>query len=289
MGFHVNSTGLAGKTCLVTGAGRGIGKAICLEFARQRANVAICARTRPEVERIVDEVNEIRNGAGMAFNLDVSDFGLVSEMVSKVIGRFGKIDVLINNAGVQGPIGLFWMNDLLDWKRAIEINLYGTANCCKAVIPHMIDARNGKIIIISGSGEGAFPRFSAYSCSKSALVRLTETLASELQEYNIQVNALAPARSDTRFLDEVIEAGAEAGEYLQKAIAQRDSGGTSPDKAARLACFLASEESNGLTGRLLSATWDDYQQLDVEGVVQSSLYQMRRIDGIRYVERGSKT
>ena len=283
--ISVNRKSLVNRTCLVTGAGRGIGRAISLEFARCGANVAVCARTRSEIEHVGVEIEDVRRGSSMTFNVDTSDFNLVSDMVSKVIERFGRIDVLVNNAGVQGPIGQFWTNDLQDWKRTVEINLYGTVHCCKAVIPHMIEARRGKIIILSGSGEGAFPRFSAYSCSKSALVRLTENLAAELQEFNIQVNALAPGAVNTKFLDEVIGAGDDAGGYLEKALAQRASGGTSPDKAAELACFLASDESNGLTGRLLSATWDDWRHFDVGSIARSSLYQMKRIDGIRYVHK----
>jgi NAD(P)-dependent dehydrogenase (short-subunit alcohol dehydrogenase family) len=221
----------------------------------------------------------------MVFKVDVSDFVQVSEMVSKMIDHFGRIDVLVNNAAVQGPIGPLWKNDLQDWKRVIEINLLGTVHCCKAVIPYMIAARKGKVVNVAGSGEGAFPRFSSYSCSKSAVVRLTETLAAELSEYNISVNALAPGAVNTRFLDQVLRAGAEAGEYHEKAIKQRDSGGSSPEKAAQLASFLASNDSDGLTGRLFSAKWDDWRGLDVEKVTKSSLYQMRRIDGVRYLEQ----
>jgi NAD(P)-dependent dehydrogenase (short-subunit alcohol dehydrogenase family) len=178
-----------------------------------------------------------------------------------------------------------WENDLQDWRRTIEINLLGTVHCSRAVIPYMTAARKGKIVNLSGSGEGAFPRFSAYSCSKSAVVRLTETLAAELAEYNIQVNALAPGAVNTRFLDQVLAAGTEAGDYLQKAIKQRNTGGSDPAKATELAAFLASDDSAGLTGRLFSAVWDDWRELDVEKVQNSSLYQMRRIDGVRYIER----
>jgi 3-oxoacyl-[acyl-carrier protein] reductase len=275
---------LARKTCLVTGAGRGIGKAIALALARRGANVALCSRTLAEVERVGVEIEKIRAGSSMTFRADISDLNTVSDMVSKVLERFGSLDVLVNNAGVQGPIGQIWKNDLQEWKRTVEINLFGTVNCCISVVPAMIEARNGKIIIISGSGEGAFPRFSAYSCSKSALVRLTENLAAELREFNIQVNALAPGAVNTRFLEQVIEAGSEAGQYLQRAIALRKSGGGSAEKAADLACFLASDASNGLTGRLLSATWDDWHQLDIGKIDGSSLYQMRRIDGVRYIQ-----
>ena len=273
------------KVCLVTGAGRGIGKAISLEFAKKGADLVLCSRTMSEVEDVASEIAQIRGRSPEAFKVDVSDFTQVSDMVSKTIGHFGRIDVLVNNAAVQGPIGVLWKNELREWKRAVEINLFGVVHCCKAVIPHMIVARKGKIVNLSGSGEGAFPRFSSYSCSKSAVVRLTESLAAELAEYNIQVNALAPGAVNTKFLDQVLEAGTEAGDYFEKALKQRAQGGNSPDRAAHLAAFLASDESTGLTGRLFSAKWDDWSNLDVEKVASSSLYQMRRIDGVRYFER----
>jgi 3-oxoacyl-[acyl-carrier protein] reductase len=276
---------LANKVCLVTGAGRGIGKVISLEFARKGANLALCSRNTSEVEGVASEVAQVSGDSPKVFKTDVSEFAQVSGMVSKIIDHFGKLDVLVNNAAVQGPIGLLWKNDVQDWRKTIEINLIGTMHCCKAVIPCMIAARRGKIVNLSGSGEGAFPCFSAYSCSKSGVVRLTETLAAELVEYNIQVNALAPGATNTRFLEQVLNAGTEAGEYLQKAFKQRDSGGNNPEKAAQLATFLASDDSSGLTGRLFSATWDDWRELDPGKMVNSSLYQMRRIDGARYLER----
>jgi NAD(P)-dependent dehydrogenase (short-subunit alcohol dehydrogenase family) len=109
-------------------------------------------------------------------------------------------------------------------------------------------------------------------------------LAVELAEYNIQVNALAPGGVNTRFLDQVLEVGADAGKYYEKALKQRESGGISPDKAANLALFLATNDAPELTGRLFSATWDDWTKLNLESVANSSLYQMRRIDGVRYHE-----
>ena len=279
---------LENKVCLVTGAGRGIGRVISLEFAKHGARLALCSRTTSEVEGVASEVAQVCGDSPEVFKTDVSEFAEVSGMVSKITHHFGRVDVLVNNAAVQGPIGPLWKNDVQDWRETIEINLLGTMHCCKAVIPYMIAAQMGKIVNLSGSGEGPFPRFSAYSCSKSGVVRLTETLAAELAEHNIQVNALAPGAVNTRFLDQVLNAGAEAGVYLQKAIKQRDGGGNSPERATKLAVFLASDDSTGITGRLFSANWDDWRELDPNKIATSSLYQMRRIDGVRYIEREDK-
>ena len=274
---------LEGKVCMITGAGRGIGEAIALTFASHGAALVLCSRSPTEVEAVAAETRAA-GSPSLSLRVDVSDFVQVSKMVSEAISRFGRVDVLVNNAGVYGPIGPFWKNDLNEWEKTIAINLFGAVHCTRAVVPHMIESRKGKIVNIAGGGEGAFPRFSSYACSKSAIVRLTETLAEELKEYNIQVNAIAPGGVNTGLLDQVLAAGEEAGPYYDRAKGQKASGGVPPERTARLAAFLASDTSNGLTGRLLSAVWDDWEKLDVQRVTNSSLYQVRRIDGVRFLE-----
>jgi len=271
------------KICLITGAGRGIGEAIALTFACHGATLVLCSRTLEEVERVAAQTRAA-GSVTMTFRVDVSDFQQVSNMVRETISRLGKIDALVNNAGIYGPIGPIWKNDVLHWKKTVEINLFGAMHCIRAVVPHMIEARRGKIINVAGGGEGAFPRFSAYACSKSAIIRLTETLSEELGEYNIQVNAIAPGAVNTRLLDQVLAAGEEAGIYYEKAKKQKASGGVPPERTAELAVFLASDASKNLTGRLLSAVWNDWEKLDIERVANSSLYQFRRINGVRFLE-----
>lgn len=274
---------LEGKVCLITGAGRGIGETIALTFANQGGTLVLCSRTIEELEKLAAQT-EAAGSLTMAFQVDVSDFDQVSDMVRRTVSRFGRIDVLVNNAGVYGPIGEIWKNDLTDWRKAVATNLFGSVHCIQAVVPHMIRSRRGRIVNVAGGGEGAFPRFSAYACSKSAVVRLTETLAEELKAYNIQINAIAPGPVNTRLLDQVLAAGEDAGAYYERAKKQKASGGVVPEKAAKLALFLASDVSNGLTGRLLSAVWDDWENLDIESIINSSLYQVRRIDGLRFLE-----
>lgn len=279
---------LENKVCLVTGAGRGIGEAIALRFARCGAALVLCSRTPKEVEAVAAQAR-VFGSPTIAFGVDVSDFAQVSEMVMETVSRFRRIDVLVNNAGVYGPIGPIWSNDLSLWRETVAINLFGPVNCIRAVAPHMIQSHKGKIVNMAGGGEGAFPRFSAYASSKSAVVRLTETLAEEFREYNIQVNAIAPGRVNTRFLDQVLAAGENAGAHYEVAKGQKASGGIPAEKAAELVAFLASDASNGLTGRLLSAVWDDWRNLSIGGIADSSRYQVRRIDGVRFLESGGAT
>ena len=151
-----------------------------------------------------------------------------------------------------------------EWARAIEINLYGTFLPCQFAIRHMKRLGRGKIINLSGGGATApLPRISAYAASKAAVVRLTETLAEELREFSIDVNAIAPGPLNTRLLGEVLSAGAEAvGKgFFEKSLKQLDSGGVPLEKGCEFVRLLASEISDGITGKLISAQWDPWENL----------------------------
>jgi 3-oxoacyl-[acyl-carrier protein] reductase len=273
---------LKDRVAIVTGAGRGIGRAITLALAKEGANVAVVSRTFSEVKEVAIEV-EASGQRSLAIKADVSSKEEVEAMVKSVVGELGEVDILVNNAGIQGPIGLIVENDIEQWIKTIHINLIGTVLCTKAVLPNMVEHRQGKIINLSGGGATSpRPRFSAYAASKAAVVRFTETVAEEMKEFNIQVNAIAPGAVNTRLLQEVLAAGEAAGDKaLNEAKHQLETGGTPAEVAAELALFLASEESNGLTGRLISAVWDDWQDLpeQVERIMASDLYTLRRIVG----------
>jgi NAD(P)-dependent dehydrogenase (short-subunit alcohol dehydrogenase family) len=272
---------LQDKVAIVTGAGRGIGAAISLAFAEEGADLALVSRTLSEIMSVAAQVQKTGRRAA-AISADVSEKKSVDRMMEQVIREFGRVDVLVNNAGVQGPIGVMVDNDCENWIRTIQINLVGTFLCCKAVLPFMIKQGRGKIINLSGGGAAQpRPRFSAYSASKAAVVRLTETLAEELREFNIQVNAIAPGAVNTRMLDQVLAAGQDAGEKaIEEAGKQMETGGVPPDVPAALAVFLASDDSNGLTGRLISAAWDDWKNMKehISEVMSSDMYTLRRIN-----------
>ncbi len=275
------------ETVLITGAGRGIGEAIAHAFARVRKNLVLLARNGIEVRRVAEAV-ERRSVQALPVAADVSRCAEVRQAVSAALDTFGRIDVLVNCAGVYGPIGALVDNDMEAWAEAIQINLVGTALCMHEVLPHMIARRGGVIVNFSGGGAVAgFPRFSAYGASKAAVVRLTETVAEEVKEFGIRVNAIAPGAVNTRLLDQVLSAGEQAGrEFYAKALEQKQKGGVPPEKAAELAVFLASPAAAGVTGRLISAVWDDWKSLPskLAELNGSALFTLRRIDGRQFQE-----
>jgi 3-oxoacyl-[acyl-carrier protein] reductase len=272
---------LENQIALITGAGRGIGRAVAIAFAREGADLTLVARTASEL----DETAQMIRSAGhrvVAATADVSRRADVERAVGEALETFGRVDVLVNNAGVQPPIGPLWQNDADEWTRAVAVNLFGPMLCIKAVLPGMMERQRGKIINFSGGGAtGPRPNFSAYAASKAALVRLTETLAAELAPYNIQVNALAPGAINTRMLDEVLAAGELAGAELAQAQHRAQRGGHSVEQAAQLAVFLASSDSNGLTGKLIAAPHDDWPGWDAARLAalnKSPWYTLRRLD-----------
>ncbi len=257
---------LKSKISLVTGASQGLGKAIAYAFVKEGAHVAICARDSKLVEIVAGELRAQAADDQKIFSAacDVSSQDQVEHLFSDISAHLGPVEILVNNAGVYGPKGQCESVRFAEWARAIEINLYGTFLPCQFAIRHMKRLGRGKIINLSGGGAtGPLPRISAYAASKAAVVRLTETLAEELREFSIDVNAIAPGALNTRLLEEVLNAGPDAvGEkFYDKALQQRDSGGVPLEKAASLCVYLASELSDGITGKLISAQWDTWENL----------------------------
>lgn len=279
---------LKGKVAIITGASKGIGKAIAETFAKEGCNLTIVSRNVDEVRNTAGELK--RYGVDvLPLKCDVSNPVEVEEMVKKTIARFKKIDILVNNAGIYGPLGPLVDNDIGQWKSTVDINLMGTVTCTKFVLPYMIKAKKGKIINLSGGGSGGppTPTISAYVTSKVAVVRFAEVIAEEVKEHNIQVNSIAPGAVNTRLLDQVLAAADKLDKkFLERSIKQRETGGTPPEKAAQLALFLASDDSDGLTGKLISAVWDDYQNFSkkLDEINRTQIYTLRRIDNDTYKE-----
>ena len=266
---------LAGRNAIITGASQGLGLEIARAYVAEGARVVICARDRDRIEAVGAELG------ALALVADVSREEDVRDLVARSLEYLGRIHILVNNAGVHGPKGVLEDADWDEWKRAIEINLFGSVLLCRALVPHMREHRYGKIIQLSGGGATKpFPRISAYAASKAAVVRFAETLAEETREDGIDVNALAPGALNTRLLEDVLEAGAErvGAEHYARALKQRDSGGESPERAAALAVYLGSAESDGITGKLLSAIWDPWETLgEHRDDLRGDVYTLRRI------------
>jgi NAD(P)-dependent dehydrogenase (short-subunit alcohol dehydrogenase family) len=278
------SESLAGRTALITGASQGLG----LEIARAYldagvAGILICGRDGAALERALAELSD-RAGPDqmvMGETADVSSPDDVDRLVQAALSGLGGVTILVSNAGVYGPKGTIDQVDWAQWVRAVEINLLGSVLPARALFAHFTDRRYGKIVQLSGGGAtGPLPGLSAYAASKAAVVRFAETLAEELREQRVDVNAIAPGALNTRMLDEVLSAGAErVGEpFYQKALEQQRSGGVSLRTGAELAVFLGSAASDGITGKLLSAVWDPWAQLGAHrGDLDSDVYTLRRI------------
>jgi 3-oxoacyl-[acyl-carrier protein] reductase len=270
---------LEDKVAIVTGGGRGIGKAIALAFAREGADLVVAARSVAEVGQTAAEAQAMGRRA-VSLWVDIADDAAVADMVSRTLQEFGKIDILVNNAGILGPVGPLAENDPAAWRHTLEVNLLGTFLCCRAVLPTMMERRRGKIINLSGGGATSpRPCFSAYAATKAAVVRVTETLAEEVRPYNIQVNAIAPGAVYTTMTEEILAAGAAAGEKGLAEASRQQETAASPEQAVALAVFLASDEAEGLTGRLISAVWDDWRSIPrrLGQIMASDVYTLRRV------------
>src|SRR5690349_19142055 len=260
---------LSGRGAIITGANQGLGRAIAEQYVRAGAGVLLTARDQQLLEQVRDALTPLaRSGQKILIERgDVSDRASCDAIVARAERDLPGLSILVNNAGVYGPKGAIEDVDWDEWVRAIEINLFGTVYICRAVIP-VLKARNyGKIVNLSGGGATApLPRISAYAASKAAVVRMTDTLAEELRDWHIDVNAIAPGALNTRLLDEVIEAGPEkvGRSFYERSLKQRDQGGAPLEKGAALAVFLGAKESDGITGRLISAVWDDWQHLPAQ-------------------------
>jgi len=224
---------LKDKVALITGGGRGIGKAIALAYAREGSNLAICARTASEIDQAVAELRKLKTECE-GWTCDVSSEELVKELAANVERRFGRIDILVNNAGVMTRPARMTELDVKKWDYTIAVNLRGPFLVTQAVLPLMIKQKNGSIINVSSSiGRGAYANFIAYATSKWGLEGFTQTLAVETRSESVRVNSVEPGYVATKLTG-----------YQ----------GSKPESVTDVFVFLASDESKGVTGKMLSSS-----------------------------------
>lgn len=264
---------------LITGAGRGIGKRLAIGFAAAGARVALVARSKAELDLAHLEI-EHAGGNALRIRADVRDYEQMHAAVDRTRSHFGDVHIVICAAGVQGPIGPIAECSPKTWEETIQTNLFGPMHACRAALPYMIEKRRGKVIVLSGGGAlNARPNFSAYAASKAALVRFVESVAEEVREHNVQVNAMAPGGTYTAMTDEILRAGDRAGwKERQDAHQIRLTGGIVPEKQIQLAMFLASERSNHISGKIIHVN-DDWKRLET-GKVHPEIFTLRRVQKV---------
>lgn len=277
---------LDGKIAIITGSSQGLGLEIARKFVLSGADIMMCARDGKRLETAKNEMEKLSNKTQKVLSL-VADISLkkdVEIVVNETIKNLGGCHILVNNAGVYGPKNKIETTNWEDWVKTIEINLFGSILMCRALIKHFKKQNYGKIIQLSGGGAtNPLPNLSAYAVSKVAIVRFSETLAEELKGTGIDVNAIAPGALNTRMLDEILKAGPEkvGKSFYKKSLEQKRNGGTSMQKGSELALFLASNASDGITAKLISAIWDNWENwpLHLNDLSSTDVYTIRRITG----------
>lgn len=249
---------LSGKVSIVTGGGIGIGKAIALAFARQGSTVVIASRNQANLEATVREI-EAMGGKGLAIVADLSRESDIKNIVTQTSEKFGKIDILVNNSGIEGRTANVMEIDLEDWNYTIAVNLTGTMLCCREVVKHMVPRRSGNIINISSrAGKKALPFRGPYVVTKWGLIGFTQMLALELGSYNIRANCICPSVTEGERVDRVLRLRAQAmnmplEELIQQTISQIAlKRMTKPEEVAAAAVFLVSDESSAITGQAIN-------------------------------------
>jgi NAD(P)-dependent dehydrogenase (short-subunit alcohol dehydrogenase family) len=258
---------------VVTGASKGLGLAIARELYKQGVELILIGRDQKDFPNIV--LNELKGSDG--YFIDLSDHEDLMSLFRETENLYP--DILVNCAGQIGPIGPFVDTEWKEWTDTLYLDLTIPVRLCWHFLPRMIRRKYGKIINISGGGATkGMPNFSAYASAKTALVRFTETLAAEVEQYHIYVNAVSPGAMYSAITEQIIEAGQEkAGLKAYDEACQTKDYNRGPEEAARLVAFLASHESDGITGRLISAVHDPWEGLKASNfALNPDRYTLRR-------------
>lgn len=276
---------------VVTGGSLGIGLEIAKKCAYEGAKVIIAARGIEDLKNAVEELKNISNNNHEWYQLDVSRYDEVSLFAKWCSEKFPYINGLVNCAGIYGPIGKTCEVDMDKFTETIQINFLGTVYMCHSFYPLMLKSeKRKKIINFSGGGAATpFPNYSAYATSKIAIVRFTENLGQELLGQKVDVNCVAPGFVITRLHQQTLEAGPQlvGGSFYDNTKKQIKNGGVSPEKAASLAIFLLSSSSDGITGKFISAPWDNWQEKEFQDALRNDkdFATLRRIDNRTFYKK----
>lgn len=279
---------LIGRKAIITGASHGFGFKVAEAFLREGAQITLCARNTEMLQQARAQLLDFAGASSKitCVTADVSQVSDVERLMQTAFQNMAGIDILVANAGVYGAKGALDNIDWEEWSQAIDINLKGTVLVCKMALPYLKlklkQQQYRKIILLSGGGATKpMPFLSAYAASKAAVVRFGETLAGELSDYQIDVNCIAPGALNTRLLEEVLLAGPEkvGKSFYEQSLKQKEAGGSSLELGANLCVYLASQQSDGITGKLISAVWDPWQDLEKykKQLQNSDIYTLRRI------------
>jgi NAD(P)-dependent dehydrogenase (short-subunit alcohol dehydrogenase family) len=281
------------RIALITGASRGLGAHLASRFWHAGWSLVLVAR---DESALVDACVTFERRPLQTLELvscDLVSIDQIKKLSVLLKDKYQSLELLINNAAIQGPIGSLEQNDFDEWLEALKINLLAPVLLCKELIPLLNKASNASIINLSGGGaSGPRPSFSSYASSKAALVRFSETIADELRAKKIRVNCIAPGAMKTSMLEEVLAFPENAGEReLELAKKVLSEGGASMDKVADLMLFLASDAGKGITGKLISAAWDNWEEWPnhISELNRTDAFTLRRIVGRdRNIDWGDK-
>ncbi len=275
---------LKGVSAIITGASQGLGVAIAEKFVSEGASVILCARSTALVDDVCHRLSSKLSEGQRVYSrtCDIGETGQIDTLVTDALRLFPDLGVLVNNAGVYGPMGNIEDVDWDEWVGALKINLLGTIYFCRAVMPHLRKRGRGKIINLSGGGATTpLPGISSYAIAKVGIVRFTETLHKEAQGLAIDVNAVAPGLMNTQLLAQAIAAGPEriGSSFHGQMVKSREKGTTPVETPAALCAWLASADSDGISGKLISAPWDPWKDLPQHRaqLESSDIYTLRRI------------
>lgn len=280
---------LENKKIVITGGSMGIGFAIAKKCAEEGAHLILVSRHKVNLENAIKMINASAK-KHIYYSIDVSQPDKVKNMAADLEKNVNFIDGLVNCAGIYGPIGKTDEINPLEFTNAININLLGTFYMCHYFIPLLKKAQRGKIVNYSGGGAAnSFPNYTAYAVSKTGIVRFSENLALEFKNDDIDINAIAPGFVITRLHQETLKAGKKAGEeFLKKTIDEINKGGISSDMAAKLTTFLLSSNSDGITGKFISAPWDPWEDEKFQAKLKNNedFATLRRIDDKFFSKKG---